>query len=230
MSYSAIYKLRRIAAELLEKSTKLVDLKKIKDEYGIKIPPETDHLYIKTLLESLKRMPAKMVKDCGIKVLGFKDLGPSKEYFPNHGKYIEGALVLNTQLTEDPTVVVDLENDLKLNKFDQTLYHELGHGWDDVMGVKGVQLSLLSEWMELSGWSEEPKAGLKRIVIREPGTEPVIGEYYYSPEAKFTRFYAKRNPWDDWADTFSYYVAGLKSFLPENKIEYFDKKLDKYYL
>jgi hypothetical protein len=56
----------------------------------------------------------------------------------------------------------------------------------------------------------------------------MVGEWYYDPKAGFTRFYAKRNPWDDWADSFSFYVGGLKK-LPDNKTEYFDKLLKKYY-
>jgi hypothetical protein len=127
-------------------------------------------------------------------------------------------------------LLVDFETGGMLNKFDQTLYHELGHGWDEVQGKNGKkgQLSLESEWMKLSGWSKEPKPGLKRIIIREEGAPEVKGEQYYSPDAKFTRFYAKRNSWDDFADTFSYYVGGLKSFLPPEKIKYFDKYLSQY--
>jgi len=83
--------------------------------------------------------------------------------------------------------------------------------------------------LSLSKWSEKPVPGYKRVIIQEPGSPVMKGEYYYSPDAGFTRFYARRNPFDDWADTFSYYVAGLKSFIPENKIAYFDDKLHKYY-
>lgn len=83
--------------------------------------------------------------------------------------------------------------------------------------------------MELSGWSKEPVPGLQRLSIKEPGTPEVIGEMYFDPGAGFTRFYAKRNPWDDFADSFAFYVAGMKSKVPGNKKEYFDKLLKQYY-
>ena len=105
----------------------------------------------------------------------------------------------------------------------------MGHGFDEKQGDKEDWLSLKKDWLELSSWSEKPKEGYKRLVIREKGSPELKGEWYYGPGAKFTRFYARRNPWDDFADHFSYYVGGLKSFLPHNKREYFEKLLKKYY-
>jgi hypothetical protein len=222
-------KLIRIASDVRAYGEKLDVIQQLKDVYDLEIDADSDEECVKTLLGSLKRLPSDLVRDCGIKTLGFEDMGPSKEYYPNHGKYIDNTLILNTQLLEDPTLIVDPDSNYTVNKLDQTLYHELGHGWDDVKGTKGQELSLKKEWMDLSGWSQDPVPGHKRVVISEPGTPVLKGEYYYSPDAEFTRFYAKRNPWDDWADSFSYYVAGLKSFLPDEKIGYFDKYLGKYF-
>lgn len=222
-----IFRLRKIARELVEYSDRSSIISKIKDVYGIEVDQTSDPECVKILYESINRLNPSLVRDCGIKSISFEDMGPSKEYYPNHGKYINDTLILNDQLLKDPTLLYNINNGSALNKFDQTLYHELGHGWDETQG--GDQdLSLGEEWMTLSGWSKYPKPGKKRIRIREKGTPEIIGEYYYSPEAKFTRFYAKRNPWDDWADTFSYYVGGLNNFLPNNKVEYFDNKLKKY--
>jgi hypothetical protein len=72
------------------------------------------------------------------------------------------------------------------------------------------------------------KAGTAKIVIREQGSPELVGEWYYDPKEGFPRFYAKRNPWDDYADCFAFYVGGLKGFLPANKIAYFDKALKAY--
>ncbi len=228
MSYVLVRKLRRIAAELQASDEKVALLRAIKSDYGIKTAPETEFELVRQLHGSLERLPPQLVKDCGVTVLGFQDLGPSREYYPNHGKYMKGALLLNTQLTEDPFLEVDIDSGNCLNKLDQTFYHELGHGWDEVHG-SGKELSLASEWTGLSKWSKDPKEGLIRVVIKESGTPKVEGEYYYSPQASFVRFYAKRNPWDDWADTFSYYVGGLHSMVPEDKRAYFDKKLGRYF-
>jgi len=222
-----IFRLRRIAVDLEEYSRKSDLFSAIKEIYDIDVDKKANPECIQALYGSLQRLNPEVVKMCGIKSLSFEDLGPSKEYYPNHGKYINNTLVLNDQLLKDPNIIVDPDNGSILNKLDQTLYHELGHGWDEVQGEKG-DLSLMNDWLELSGWSKYPKPGHKRIHIKEKGSPEVVGEYYYSPYAKFTRFYAKRNPWDDWADSFSYYVGGAKSYLPKNKIAYFDKLLKKY--
>lgn len=222
-----VLRLRRIAIDLEEHSRKSDLFSGIKEIYGIDVDNKTSPECMQALYGSLQRLNPEVVKLCGIKSLSFDDLGPSKEYYPNHGKYINNTLVLNDQLLKDPRIIVDPDNGAILNKLDQTLYHELGHGWDEFQGEDG-DLSLKEEWLTLSGWSKYPKPGLKRIHIKEKGTPELIGEYYYSPYARFTRFYAKRNPWDDWADTFSYYVGGALSYLPKDKTAYFDKLLKKY--
>jgi len=222
-----ITRLRRVASDLEEYSRKSDLFSGLEDIYGFKIDKNTSPDCLQGLYGSIQRLNPELVRMCGIKSLSFEDLGPSKEYFPNHGKYINDTLVLNSQLLTDPNIIIDKNNGAILNKFDQTLYHELGHGWDESQG-KDKDLSLEEDWLSLSGWSKYPKPGLKRIHIKEKDTPELVGEYYYSPNAEFTRFYAKRNPWDDWADSFSYYVGGAKSYLPKNKIAYFDKLLKKY--
>jgi hypothetical protein len=222
-------KLIRIAADVRAFGKKLDVIGRIKDLYDIDVEQDTDEDLLRVLSTSLEKLPPQLVKDCGIKELAFEDLGPSKEYYPNHGKYRANTLVINQQIIEDPTLIVDPDSGSAVNKFDQTLYHELGHGWDEVQCADAEQLSLKNDWMSLSKWSEKPVPGYRRVIIREKGTPELVGEYFYSPDAGFTRFYAKRNPWDDWADSFSYYVADLKSFLPANKLSYFDKTLSKYF-
>jgi hypothetical protein len=222
-----ILRLRKIAIDLEEHSRNSDLFSAIKEIYGIVVDKKTSPECLQALFGSIQRLNPEVIKMCGIKSLSFDDLGPSKEYYPNHGRYINNTLVLNDQLLKDSRIVVDPDNGAILNKLDQTLYHELGHGWDEYQGEDG-DLSLKEDWLNLSGWSKYPKPGLKRIHIKEKDTPELVGEYYYSPYARFTRFYAKRNPWDDWADSFSYYVGGALSYLPKNKIAYFDKLLKKY--
>jgi hypothetical protein len=221
------YHIRRIAYDLSEKSDKMKKISLIKNKYDIKVDPNCNPECISKLFNSLQKIKPQLVIDCGIKEMSFEDMGVSKEYFPNHGKYINDTLVLNDQILNDDHKIEDENSDSFLDRFDQTFYHELGHGWDETNG-NGSDLSLEEDWTSLSGWSKYPKPGLKRIHIKEKGTPEIIGEYYYSPDAKFTRFYAKRNPWDDWADSFSYYIGGLTNLLPRNKVKYFDNKLSKY--
>jgi hypothetical protein len=221
--------LRRLAEEMLSSLDSEAMVKGLKSDYGIDIPPDTDPENLKTLCDSLKRIPASLVRDCGINLMKFDDMGPSREYYPNHGIYSNGTLTLNENIIEDPTLEYDPESGMRLNKFDQTFYHELGHGWDEAHGQDNVELSLKPDWLGLSGWSKDPQEGLKKLVIQEPGAPKMVGEWWYKPDSGFTRFYARRNPLDDWADSFSYYVGGLKSFLPESKIKYFDGRIGKHF-
>jgi len=221
--------LRRIAVDMLASLDRDSIVDGMKSEYGIEVDGDTDPGHLKVLWESIQRLPPALVKDCGIKRLGLKDMGPSREYYPNHGVYSNGTLILNENIIDDPTLEYDPDSGKTLNKFDQTFYHELGHGWDEVHAPGKPELSERPEWTRLSGWSKEPAEGLKKLVIEEPGAPKMVGEWWYKPDAGYTRFYARRNPGDDWADSFSYYVGGLKSFLPEGKVKYFDERIGKHF-
>lgn len=192
-------------------------------DYRIEVKQDSPQEQISRLTRSLAKIPKDLVRRCNILELGFKDMGPSKEYYPNHGYYVSNTLFLNTQLVKDPVVFKD-PNGETLDRFDHTLYHELGHGFDHIES----DLSEKDEWLALSGWSKEPEAGKVKIIIEDEG-EKLEGEWFYDPSSKFVRFYARRNPWDDFADTFAFYVAGLKGFIPSEKLEYFDRILGRYY-
>lgn len=196
------------------------------EKYKISVRPGSEQKLVSRLARSLSKLPLPLVKDCGIKDLGFEDLGESKEYYPNHGYYVGETLVLNTRLVEDPILFSDPFSGKTLDRFEHTLYHELGHGWDMVKG----ELSKGEEWLSLSGWSEEPEEGKVRVEIDDKDSEEkVVGEWCYSPGSSFVRFYARRNPWDDFADTFAFKVAGLDGFVPAEKNSYFDKRMGEYY-
>jgi adenine specific DNA methylase Mod len=158
------------------------------------------------------------------------DMGPNKPYYPNHGYYVNESVTLNSDCFYHPDRPDDFVdgNGYYMYRPAQTLYHEMGHSFDDFHEKEGVPLSQQDAWLKLSGWSENFKLGLQRLIIKDKGAPEVIGEWFYDPKAGFTRFYARRNPWDDWADSFSFFVGGMKK-LPDNKQEYFEKLLGKYY-
>jgi len=184
----------------------------------------TDPLLMSRVARSLGLLPETLVIDCGIKKLGFEDLGPSREYYPNHGYYVDNKLVLNSQLIDDKTIYRDSQGK-ELEAFDHILFHELGHGWDSKMG----DLSLSPDWLALSGWSEIPVKGKAQIIIKDKGEGSIkAGEWYYDTTAGFVRYYARTNPWDDFADTFAFKVAGLEEFIPKDKNKYFEEKLKGY--
>lgn len=203
----------------------------IRGKFGITCHPKEpgevlDPTILRQSFNILSLMPVKLVKDCGITKLIFSTaMGPNMPYYPNHGYYIDNSVTLNSDIFYHPDVMDDFFDDRGyfLDRPTQTLIHEFAHGYDEFQG----NLSGKQDWLDLSGWSPVKKPGLRRLVINQPGQAPVIGEWYYDPKAGFTRFYAKRNPWDDWADSFSFYVGGLKK-LPDNKAAYFDQLMKKY--
>jgi hypothetical protein len=205
---------------------------KIKEKFAIDVSSkEADYSIDPTILRQLYHilsvMPTQMTKDCKIYNVYFSfTMGPSLPHYPNHGWFINNSVTLNNNVFADPDQTDDFmdPHGYAIDRATHTVLHEFGHGYD----VNNGDLSMRPEWVKLSGWSKEPKEGLKRLVINEPGTPPVIGEMYYSPKAEFVRFYAKRNSWDDWADSYAFFVAGLHDKLPENKQQYFRDLLSKY--
>lgn len=183
-----------------------------------------DQAQAQKLAETLSRLPHALIAACGIKELGFKDLGVSREYFPNHGLYVDDKLFLNTQNIDDPIVHKD-GSGRTLDRFEHTLYHELGHGLDKMRDNESQR----DPWLSLSGWSKEPFPGGLKVIISEEGCEDVHGTWFYDSKASFPRFYAKQAPWEDYADCFAFYVGGLKDFLPAAKIKFLDGILSPYY-
>lgn len=205
----------------------------LKDRFGLSVNADAgcqdSHLLYRQLYHILLPIPTALVRHCGIDDVLFRsDMGPNKPYFPNHGYYSCNSrlVAMNADCFWHPDQPDDFFDyrGYFLSRAQQTVVHEFGHGYDAHQG----DLSVMPSWTSLSGWSEEPKSGLVRIKIQDPGAPEVIGEWYYNPKAEFTRFYGKRNPWDDWADCFSFYMAGVKDKVPATKRRYFDALLGGY--
>lgn len=184
---------------------------------------------IRQTYQILSILPPPLVKACGVDKLVLRgDLGPSREFYPNHGYYVNREVHMNADTYINPDCPKDFYDyhGYFLTRPEQTLYHELAHGFDAEQG----QLSLQPEWLSLSGWSPVPKPGLKRLIIREKDVPEVIGEWFYDPDmAEFTRFYASRNPWDDIADSMAFYIGGLRERVPASKASYLNQRLGQYY-
>ena len=187
------------------------------------------HCILRQICNIFEPVPPSLIKKCGIKKLLLRnDMGPNKPYYPNHGYYDTNETVaLNADIFYHPDLPDDFfdHRGYFMTRPQQTLLHEFGHGYDWANG----NLSYKDNWTKLSGWSPEYKKGLKRLIINDKRAPKVTGEWFYDPGSGFTRFYAKRNPWDDWADCFSFYTANMKSKVPENKTAYFNDLLEQYY-
>jgi len=220
--------IKRLSIQADQKSKGLYWADQIK-EFGIDISPDNDYTILRQIYYALSVMPVKLVKACGITEIFLKNLGPNRKYFPNHGYFYpeDKSITLNRDIFINPDVPEDFfdKNRYYLSRPIQTLTHEIGHSFDHALN----DISKKSEWMSLSGWSFVPRKGLKRLIINEPGMPSVVGEMYYSPKAEFTRYYARRNSWDDLADSFAFYVGNLKDKVPADKRAYLDTLLKKYY-
>lgn len=205
---------------------------KFKQDYGLGISVQEGVTDVDLILQECHRilslMPIELIKDCGVNELELKsDMGRSLQCTPNHGFYIANKVALNYDIfihsdnLEDPMT----PQGYPLSREKYTLIHEFGHGFDEKQGY----LSEKPEWLRLSGWSAIDMPYLKRLVIRSPGRPDKKGEWFYHPNAKFCRFYGKQNPWDDWADTFCFYINNIKDNIPQAKNEYIESLLSKYY-
>lgn len=206
---------------------------RIRDRFGIELTTkeqdrEVDPILARQIYQILDLMPEKLVRDSGIKHLYLSNtMGPNLPKYPNHGYYVGDLVTLNEDIFYSPDEPEDFfdSHGYFISRPAETLTHEIGHAYDAAKG----DLSTKPEWLRLSGWSKDAKSGLKRLLINDPGAPVVIGEWYFDPKAKFTRFYAKRNPWDDFADSFAFYIGNMKDKVPEKKRAYFDDLLKIYF-
>lgn len=191
-------------------------------------PKVTDgHCILREIAEILRPIPQDLVRNCGItRLLIRNDMGPNKPYYPNHGYFTGDQVALNADIFYHPDLPDDFfdHHGYFVTRPQQTLIHELAHGYDKYNG----NLSLKEDWLKLSDWSENFKPGLKRLIINEKRAPKIVGEWFYNPEAGFTRFYAKRSPSEDFADSFAFYVGGLKNKVPKIKRIYIENLLDHY--
>jgi len=207
---------------------------KLKTSFGMdsELKPDVTqgHILLRQSYKCLSMMPEAMVRACKVVKIIFKDLGPSHAFSPNHGFFLpsDNTITLNSDMFYNPDQPEDFFDEHRhfLTRVDQTIFHEFGHAFEDNATHK---ISLQDPWLKLSGWSKDKEPGLKRIIIKEPGTPEVVGEWWYSPDAEFCRFYGRRNPWDDWADSFAFWVGDLKDKVPDAKREYLNKILSPYY-
>lgn len=225
--------IRVVAEDLSHVPERMFWETKLLKEYGLKVElgPKVHDAYwiIRTIYNTFKEslMTPELVRACGINKLLIKDdMGPNKPYYPNHGYFTQDLVALNEDIFHHPDEPDDFydSHGYFLGRPQQTLLHEFGHGFD----ANHRDISVMPAWCRLSGWSEQPQNGLQQLRIKEKGAPEVIGEWYFDPKSEFTRFYAKRNPWDDFADAFSFYVAKMRDKVPAKKAHFFDLLLKKY--
>lgn len=206
----------------------------LNDRYGIDLKWDNGTHDVgdlaKEIYRILRPIPEDLVRACKVTTLELRsNMGSNLPFYPNHGFYqVPDLIVLNTDMfyhPDQPNEFMD-HRGYFLTRAQETLVHELGHALDFVLG----EPSLKPAWMKLSGWSHTPQPGLKQLIIRDKGVPEIRGDMWYDSKARFTRFYGKKNSYDDWADCFAFYIGGLRHNMPAEKNGYFDELLGKYYV
>jgi len=180
-----------------------------KKEHGIELSDNFDKETAKKLYEALEDIPKNFLKGKVERVILDERMGKSKRLYPNHGKYIEEEkkIMLNPDIFNLKTRYEDGEGH-SISKVTQVVIHEIAHAIDDKNGFSDKK-----EWISISGWkfigdNETPK-GYKRLIIREEGAPKLKSNWAFKEDANFVRWYATRNPKEDFTESFSFAVTGL---------------------
>ena len=126
----------------------------------------------------------------------------AKELQAKHGRYIPeeekilfnpGNLLLRQRFGK---------GEFQVSHADLTLVHEVGHSLYDNLSPEDQV-----KWQALSGWMEGTKAGQAPAYVESrPGWEPFASKWTHQAGAKFPRWYAEKNPNEDFADCFAFFL------------------------
>lgn len=127
--------------------------------------------------------------------------------FKIFGSYLPSKKVLKL----NPKVFVSKgfeDNGKKMSMLEYVLFHEIAHTkW------KNLPEDKKQEWYNISGWQLNPtiKENLTNLAIPQEGNKKLISNWYYSnvAEGSFCRWYSRRNPKDDFSDTWVFVKKGL---------------------
>lgn len=101
--------------------------------------------------------------------------------------------------------------------FELTMVHEVGHSV-----FEGLPQGIQEAWNNLSSWTKgDAPADYVRYVEKRPGWE--IGKtekWAHRPGVAFTRHYAERNPGEDFADSFAFFIMGKPHQMGKDKREF----------
>jgi hypothetical protein len=140
----------------------------------------------------------------------------AKELNAKHGRYAGGTILYN------PSNLTLLQHfgggELPIPHSDLTLVHEVGHSLYDNLSPEEVKA-----WQTISGWMEGTKEGqAPPYEERRPGWEPQTSKWTHVAGAKFPRYYAEKNPNEDFADCFAFFLLNKAYRIGDAKKAFFD--------
>lgn len=160
---------------------------------------------VKELTGYIKNIPSKFMEPV-TKVVA-KNLGAI------HGRYEPS----NTSIEFNPKNFnnkMKFGNKTKVNMDQHVFTHEVGHGvYRNVLNdEQRNKWSAISGWIKGTGENQAQPYEEKR-----PGWPKKTSKWTHNKDAKFTRLYSEKNPNEDFADHFAYYVCGNEDQIPEEK-------------
>jgi hypothetical protein len=103
--------------------------------------------------------------------------------------------------------------------FEVTMVHEVGHSVWEMLTQEQKQ-----QWRDISGWrriGNTVPTGMVRYIEKRPGWPIGKAEpWAHKPGVGFTRHYGERNPGEDFADCFSFYLMGKPHQMAPEKREF----------
>ena len=145
----------------------------------------------------LSRVPPELL-------FNVKKIESAKELGAKHGRFI----------SETQTIQFNPENLRLRQRFGKgpgwilhqelTVVHEVGHSIYDTFSPESKQA-----WEAISGWMKGWKPGqLPAYVEQRPGWGHEVSKWTHKPGILFTRHYGERNPGEDFADCFGFFLLG----------------------
>jgi hypothetical protein len=109
--------------------------------------------------------------------------------------------------------------ELPLNHTDLCLVHEVGHSL-----YNSLTSSEKTIWLGISGWTKNKVEGqAPAYVERRPGWEPKTSEWTHKFGVKFSRYYGEKNPDEDFADCFAFFLMNKAYRIGRTKRLFFEK-------
>lgn len=101
---------------------------------------------------------------------------------------------------------------------DLTIVHEVGHSlFDNLSDEEKLH------WLSISGWMKGTKDGqAPPYEEKRPGWEHIISKWTHKAGAKFPRYYSEKNPNEDFADCFSFFIQNKANRIGDEKKKFFE--------
>lgn len=101
---------------------------------------------------------------------------------------------------------------------DLAVVHEVGHSLYNALSPEEKQ-----RWNEISGWMKGTKKGqAPPYEEKRPGWERIISKWTHRIGAKFPRYYGEKNPDEDFADCFSFFIQNKAYRIGDDKKKFFE--------